>query len=465
MMDLWPFQKALYKDLRAGFRKHRSQCAVSPTGSGKTRLAAAITTAVYNDLSGRHKSIALYLVHRKELVEQTVATLGEGGFALGQDVGVIQSGHPVTPWAPLQVASIQTIVRRLDKLTWLNPKLIFIDETHHAAATTWERVLSHYHRSFRIGLTATPCRLDGKGLKPFFDRLVIGPQILDITPDYLCPVRTFTIPAHVDLKGMSMKAQASTMTGPVIANVVENWVRLASDRPSIFFCVNTEHSRNTAQKLQNLGFGAKHLDFKTPDAERRRALNDFREGRLQCLTNVELFTEGMDAKNCSCAVIARRTKSLTLWKQMNGRMMRKKPEGQYGICIDAADNVHGSELGVPDADVEWSLTDGVTTETRQSVGHSHRRCEACGYEYHKKASECPLCGAVPVKTAVSEVDAAVKEVSGKPKFKPTRRTLTREIMETNGDYDKLKKVARKYGYHQQWARRMKSIYFAFDGRR
>lgn len=466
MFELWPFQSRLKAEAGAGFRKFQSQCIVSPTGSGKTVLIAAITMQLYNELSSREKCIALYLVHRKELIDQTVNTLVEAGFRLGTEVGVIAAGHPVTPWAPLQVASIATIVRRLvpdNKLPWLDPRIVVPDEAHHVAAETWAQVFAKFPNAYKLGLTATPARLDGKGLKRFFQNLVIGPQILDITPDFLCPTLTYSIPPLVDLKGLSIKAAGAAMSGPVIADAIGNWQRLAGDRRTIFFCVNTKHSMDTVAKLQELGISAEHLDFKTPGSRRKAVLKSFREGGTQCISNVELFTEGMDAKACNCVVVARNTKSFTLWRQMNGRSMRKKPPGEDAIVIDAGGNVHGNGHGAADADVEWSLEYGVDPESKAKVATTHRRCEACGHEYLKKFDNCPLCGAAPLRSEITEVNANVELVKGGGRrgnaAKPTKRQLSAEILETEGDLGKLRDLRRKYGFHSKWPTRMQKIYF------
>ena len=463
--DLYPFQRDMVKGVRNAFKTDKHILTVMPTGTGKTVLSGFITQKVYNDLSGKTPSIALYLVHRKELINQTVETLGKMGFKLGEDVGIIASGHNYTPWAPLQVASIQTIVKRIEKLHWLKPRLVWVDECHHARARTWEKVLHHFDGAYRIGLTATPTRLDGKGLKEMFSVMVEGPQISDVVPQFLAPTRTYSVPSGVDLKKMTLSQQAQhAVKGPVIANAVTNWVKLARDRKTIFFCVDREHSMRNVEQLKAIGVNAEHLDFKTPDRVREQRLEDFRNGNIQVVSNYELFTEGVDAPACSAVVIARSVGSFSMWRQMNGRMMRKKPDGGDGLCIDLADNVHGHGHGAADQDVEWSLETGIDMKATQAKAALYMTCMACGFEYPKTNLMCPQCKFAPVKkeTEVNEVDAQVELVEKddkKKKIRVTKRTLSEEIRKTKGEYGKLEILRKKYGYHANWPNRMIKIYF------
>ena len=459
ILDPWPFQRKVIHRVQADLRKYPRLCIVMPTGSGKTLVSGHISLRVARELAGRQGGIALYLVHRKELIRQTVGTLKYLG--LGDQVGVIAAGQPGTPWAPLQIASIPTITRRLDKVTkWLNPKVIFVDEAHHVAAATWERVIRAFPNAFLIGMTATPVRLDGKGLGNYFDHLVLGPQISDLIPEYLAPVETFSIKPEYDLRNLrTQKALGEAQTGPIIANLVSAWERYCRDRRSLFFCVNIDHSKRTVARLVKRGVKAVHIDYKT--SNRERILDRYEAGDIQVLSNVELFTEGTDAPATACIVHGRPTNSFALYRQMNGRGFRRKQDGGNLIVLDCAGNfMHGG----PAADVDWELEFGVGEEQKKALKSSVRVCDACNYVYSVKEDRCPLCGVRPLTREVQEFDLELQKVdsysgsNGSAPPKPNKRELSRLIEETGGDAKKLHALARRFGYKAGWAKRMADLY-------
>ena len=312
-------------------------------------------------------------------------------------------------------------------------------------------------------MTATPCRLDGLGLQPFCDALVLGPQISEVVPDYLCRAELFEIPPNIDLKELrgsgrdySQKRLGAMQTGPVIADAVKNWRRLAYDRRTLFFAVDINHSKSIVERLRSIGVSAEHVDFKT--SNREAILERYQSGATQCLSNVELFTEGVDAPATNCIVHARPTLSLTLYRQMNGRGFRKKDDGGDLVVVDCAGN--SAYHGHPMADIIWELEHGVDEEARKSAAATHRRCENCDYVFVRTLHACPLCGVEPFREGVSEVDIDL-ESAGAPSpepLKPTRREISRRVMATGGDGDKLEELRKEYGYHPQWTKRMKDIY-------
>lgn len=461
-LRLWPFQGDVCRESQRALRSYRRIVVIVPTGGGKTAISGAISLQLARELAGREGGIALYLVHRKELIRQTARTLDRVGLA--GEYGILARDYPRTPWAPMQIGSIPYLRDKLDAIAeWLNPAVIFLDEAHHAAAESWAKVLATWPNAFLIGLTATPARLDGKGLKKFFDHLVLGPQISDLIPEYLCPVRMFQIPPSVDLKDLrkggrdfTKASLAAVKTGPVIADAVKAWQRHAPDRRTIFFAVDIEHSKSIQQRLAAAGVSAAHVDFKTPNRE--RILDQYQDGAIQCLTNVELFTEGMDAPATNCVVHARPTASFTLWRQMNGRGFRVKPDGGDLIVVDAANNsrLHGD----PDADVTWELEHGVLPEERKKLATTSRRCDNCDYVYPRTNAFCPLCGVAPYRDEVEEVDVELEESKGggTDPIKPTRRELSARILATGGDMDLLRELGKEYGYHAMWADRIKQVY-------
>ena len=453
--ELWPFQRDIVRRVREELPSNPATCIVCPTGAGKTAISGEISLQIARQLGDREGGVALYLVHRRELLYQTAETLDE--FGLSGSYGFIASDLPVTPWAPIQIISIPTLVRRLDRIDWLNPKVIFVDEAHHAAADTWARIINRFPNCFVIGLTATPQRKDGRGLKGIFNSLILGPQISDLQPEFLAPVDAFSVEPNFDIEKTTLADQASMQTGPVIAKVIENWERLAADRKTLFFAYDIDHSVNLTFRLQQLGYTAAHVDYKTDDAERRRIFREMRAGHIQCVSNSQIFTEGTDWPECECVVLARNTGSFPLFRQMNGRVMRLKKDGNRGMVIDTAGNCHLH--GDPSADVEWDLQHGTTKKQRKAIAAATRECEGCGFFYERKMTSCPLCGWFPTAPQPIEVNHDVVKFNGKARpVKQSKSVLNAEIVATGGDMEKLKELRRKYGYHGGWPAKMADIF-------
>ena len=440
----------------AGFRHgFRDQLLQLATGGGKTVLAGEVARRTYVEgRRKRHKGcVALYLVHRVELIHQTVNTLTN--FGLGDMTGVIQGSQPLSPNAPIQVASIATLVRRLGHYPWLRPKLVFFDECHHIRAHTWERVAGGFPKAYRLGLTATPARLDDKGLGTHFQHMILGPSIPElIRAGHLCPVKTMTIPLGLDLKNLSRPKSGGDYTirqlqgvlpkGPVIASTTHNFEKHARGRRCLNFSYSIESSRDTVAQLRGMGIRAEHVDGETDPILRDQIFNRFHRGETQFLSNVSLATEGVDVPECDCVIMSRPTASIVFYKQMAGRMMRPKADGREGLLLDLAGNV--DRHGDPDADIEWSLDDGVIAASASKARKAGRTCLSCGMRF--KGSECPACGEQWQGKLADERE--IEAVERKSKKRQTsdgqRREINRRIIETGGDPNKLRSLAASLGY-------------------
>ena len=217
------YQTRAISDLRIAYRQGaRAPLLVLPTGAGKTVVFAEIVRTA----SGRGRR-ALVLVHRRELILQASAKLRLAGV----EHGIIAAGFNLSS-NPVQVASVQTLVRRLPQIDW-QPDLIVIDEAHHAAAGSWERVLNHWPNAYRLGVTATPCRLDGRGLSDAFDHLVHGPSVADLIEcKFLTPARIFAPPVVADLSTVRTRA----------GDYATDQAATAMDRPSVTGDRSEEHN-------------------------------------------------------------------------------------------------------------------------------------------------------------------------------------------------------------------------------
>ena len=456
-MELRDYQQQVIDHANNALKESDSNLIVMPTGSGKTGVAGEISRRIagrYQD----HKSIALYLVHREELLNQTVATLGK--FGLDDMVGVIKSGMAPSPWKPLQVATVQTLGRRLDKVHWVDPLLIFIDEAHHARAKTWEQIIAAFPKAKRIGLTATPARLDNKGLGKWFASMTQGPSTADLIADgWLADFEIYSIPPNVDLTTMTTAQQDEAATGPVIASAAHNFERLARDRRTLHFGVSIRHSQAFVEKLRERGYRAEHLDGDTPHRNRDAILERFDRGETQVLSNCALFKEGLDCPECDCVILSKFTKSITDYRQAVGRAMRKKVDGRKSIIIDLCGLFawHGS----PDREVAWTLEDGWIDESRKNNANAITRCEACDFVYPSKQKICPNCGHESTVPVPVEVDIDLEEVALKRKnrsVQKAKREENRRIIATGGDSKKLHALAKELGYSPGVVRKWKPIY-------
>lgn len=356
---------------------------VAPTGSGKTVMA----TALVEELAVP----TLWLAHRKELIDQAAHRLE----AHNLPVGIIMAGYAPLPLAQVQVASVQTLVRREKP----HAQLIVIDEAHHATAKTYGDILDCYPNAARVGLTATPFRLDGRGLGDLFGELVVA-----ATTKELCELGVLHAPKvwcskSPDLRGVKVIAgdyqlgalSKRTNTDELNADIVRTWLKHAKDRRTVAFAVDVEHSQAITQAFQAHGVAAEHLDGSTPRDVRDAILSRLRQGETRIVCNCMVLTEGWDLPALECAVIARPTASLNLHLQMIGRVMRACDGKDGAIVLDHAGNHHVH--GLVTRRLDYSL-DG---EAR--VGHSEplglRRCPICGLMFDAEGNQCPDCGWMP----------------------------------------------------------------------
>ena len=383
-MKLRPYQKKLIKSLRkAFFEKHRSVCLQLPTGAGKTIIAAFIAQQRAEEKKGK----TLILTHRGEILHQFYETLALVG--LQQKVGIIASKHPPNPHALFQIATIQTLARR--KLP--EARFVIIDEAHHVRAKTWERIVQHYkeHKSHILGLTATPARLDGRGLGKIFSYLVCGPSLHDLVKHkYLAPAQAIHIEDAIDVSDIkrsmgdyAKRELASKATKKLSKMQAEHICKHARARKTIFFGVTREHAEMVDAYLRKMGLRSAYIDGDTEDKKRQKILQRFATGNIQCLCNVELFTEGLDAPACDTVAMGRPTMSLTLYLQMIGRALRPAQD-KKAIILDMAGNTE--RHGLHDEPHEWSLTDGIKYP-HQPNRDRVQACKRCGHLWRPKSKK------------------------------------------------------------------------------
>lgn len=358
---------------------------VLPTGGGKRIMAAAwISRAI-----GLGKR-AWFLVHRQELLDQSADTLEEFRIPFGR----IKAGIRPDYEAPCQLASIQSLLNRLEQVPV--PDVIVCDEFHHARSKTWETVLATNPQAFILALTATPQRLDGKGLGKMADAMVVGPTMRElIDQGYLADFVIYAPPAP-DLKDVhtvagdyNQEELAAAIDKPqIVGDVVDHYRKHADGTQAICFAVNRLHSRHLVEAFNQAGIRAKHVDAETPKIERALAFEDFAKRRFRVLSNVEIAGEGVDIAGIEAVICARPTKSLTLALQQWGRGLRVKPDGRKCIILDHAGNVF--RHGLPDDPREWTLTADRIKRAGPTVEIT--TCPGCFAVVPAATVVCPQCG-------------------------------------------------------------------------
>jgi superfamily II DNA or RNA helicase len=435
--------------MRLGVRRILLQL---PTGGGKTVMAAA--------MHGSAMDLGLtseFIVHRKELVDQTSRTFTQFGIPHG----FIAAGHPLLRDELVSIAGVGTLVNRLEQM--LPPNLATVDEAHHATAASWQRLLDEYGEAFVIGLTATPERLDGKGLDDQFDVMIKGPPVAELIRRGYLSDFDYYAPGQPDLTGIHTTAGdfnrgeiAELMDKPkLIGDVIEHYLRLAEGQPGIVFAASREHSRHMADAFLSHGIRAAHVDGAMPDRERDRVVAAFRAGDIRVMTNVDLFGEGFDVPGIVYCGLARPTKSLSLFMQQCGRALRMFDGKPNAILADHAGNV--LRHGLPDDEREWSLKGRVVRQ--RSAGENDalpvRQCKVCFRVSPSTATQCPGCGEqFPVQVRkLEQEDGQLTKVEREAlrRQRAIDRKIEERACESPDDFIALAK-ARGYANPRGWAK-------------
>ena len=445
---LRPYQEKAVADVRRAISDSSKRVLlVSPTGSGKTVCFAYIVA--HGVARGTR---ILILAHRQELLDQA-----EGALTIaGAPYGVIAAGQPETD-APVQLASVATLARRLGR--WSDQfDLVVLDEAHHTVARSWAKVIASQPRARILGVTATPERLDGRGLAEQFDALIEGPTVAElIAGKWLSPFVVFEPTAAPDMSAARVRAgdfmiedQREAMDGVIVQSAVDERQRLCPDDPTLVFCVDVEHSKEVAQRFREHGATALHVDGETPAAARRAAIAALGDGGLQIITNCSLFGEGVDVPNIGAVILLRPTASLALHLQMIGRSLRPAPGKDRALILDFAGNC--SRHGLPDAPHAWSLDAKPRRPCERPDGPRLRRCKACTALNRAAALECSECGA-DLRTIAErrEIEIALREAQRRETEDAVARMQKYERYAWAGaDVDRLQVVARVSGYRLGW---------------
>lgn len=419
--------EAIGKTALAWRNGYRRPCIVIPCGGGKSIITAEMAKRT-TDRGNR----VLFLVHRRELCEQIENTFTNWGVNMEL----------------CTVGMVQTITRRLDRIE--PPKLIITDENHHCLASSYRRIYDAFPQAFGVGVTATPIRLNGGGLGDVNDKLIIGPSVRELIFRNCLSDFDYYAPQVADLSDLKRKSggdfdqnQAAEllMDKAIYGDILKHYQKLADGVKAVCYCATIDHSKEMAQRFQEAGIPAAHIDGDTSKDLRAQIVQDFREGRIQILCNVDLISEGFDVPDCGCCILLRPTKSLTLFIQQSMRSMRYVP-GKRAVIIDHVGNVH--RFGLPDQDRAWSL-DPKPQKTQENTVHV-RQCPECFFT-HNSAPKCPNCGHIYQKTK----EEILEEKKEQELAKIERKVAMIDSAEECSSAKELFAFAKKKGYKSGWA--------------
>jgi superfamily II DNA or RNA helicase len=328
----------------------------------------------------------------------------------------------------VQVVGVATAARR----TGLpRPDLIIVDECHLAVANSYRQVIAAAGSPLLLGLTGTPQRLDGRGLREVFDLIVPTCSTAELIDEgLLAPVRCFA-PPGADLSGIGKRggdfdqgAAGAVMSRPaVVGDALSHWKKLCSGRRGVAFCTTVAHAEAVAQQWRSAGFRAMAVHGNSDDTERREAMAGLRAGRLDLVACAQLWIAGVDVPQIDTVIWLRPTASLTAWLQGNGRGLRIAPGKADLLILDHVGNC--ARLGHPLTAHEWSL-DGRTKRDRQAAP-SVRVCPRCFSAMPSGRPVCPDCGHefAPERRELQTVEGELVEVQRREakREQATARTL------------------------------------------
>ena len=441
MIDLRPYQQQLVNQIRGQYQLgHKSVLAVLSTGGGKTYIFSYI--AQQASVKGNR---VLILVHRAELLDQASRSLRSMDVAHG----LIQAGKAMDLSRTVQVASVQTLARRLHLLPRDFFQLLVVDEAHHTAANQWARVIEHFHKAKLLGVTATPIRSDGRGLGEHYQAMVQGPTAEQLTDQGFLAAAKVLAPPGFDSTGLRKRMgdfdqrEAEQRVGTIMGDCLGHYRRHLPGQTAIAFCCSVAHAEAVADLFQRNGIAAASVDGTMDAAQRRELLQRLAAGDLKVLTSCALIGEGVDVPSVGGCILLRPTASVALHLQMIGRCLRPQP-GKRAVVLDHVGNT--LRLGHHLEPREWTL-DGIKKRDREQAP-SVKVCPQCFATSASAVQVCRECGHVfapQERRELQQVDGELVEMAARAK---------RREQSSARDLEALRELAQQRGYKRGWAERV-----------
>ena len=336
-IKLFDYQEDMKERIEKALRLHRSVMAQMPTGTGKTYL---LTAVIDSFVSNNPKENVWIVAHRRELVSQIDETVRKFHSYSASNTSSLLSS--------VKAMSIQWLMRHYDEIEG-EPGMIVIDEAHHALAKTYKEMWERFPKAKFLGLTATPCRLNGKGFTDLFDVLVQSwgvPEFISkgrlATYDFVSIKSDGVTQRLIDSlqkRGADGDYQNKEMDmllnkKPSIDRLYRSLEEFGKDRKGIVYAINISHAQKITKLYQEHGVKAIAIDSKTPATERQQDIEAFKKGDIQVLVNVDIFSEGFDCPDVEFVQLARPTLSLAKYLQMVGRGLRVAKGKKNCVIID-----------------------------------------------------------------------------------------------------------------------------------
>lgn len=337
-----------------------------PTGTGKTRLFTSIIRDI-NVWGLRHNINyrILIIAHRSELIEQSSRSLDKYHIKHGVLAGTMKDKRDLTQ--AIQVASIQTIIHSSNRclIEGLQFDFIIIDEAHHAVANSYQKLWKFCPNSKKLGVTATPWRMNNSGFAQIFDAYIPSMSIKEfIQKGWLATYQYYSIPSDseiiksiesirdFDIEG-DYKSSVLTQvfdTSKIRAQLYNSYAKNALGKKGIIYSISREHSEHICSQYRSHNIAIENIDSETPAKTRENIIKAFKNGEIDIIVTVDIFSEGFDCPDIEFIQLARSTKSLVKYIQQVGRGLRKNGNKRCVIL----DNVGMySRFGLPDEEHDW----------------------------------------------------------------------------------------------------------------
>lgn len=384
-INLRPYQLALKNKAREAFKNNKRVILLAPCGSGKTVIASSIM----QDAIKKGNKV-WFIVHRSELMKQANDTLERYGISKKN----------------IEVYMVQSLAHKLDKIKE-EPNLIIVDECQHSSSSTYRKIINQYPNAYILGLSATPTRLTGKPLGDIYETIiseVTAKQLIEMK--YLADYSYYAPELNIDFNNIKIKAgdydtedvNRAMSKAKIYGDIIKTYKKLANNKKTILYCASIEYSKKMEKLFSENGYKIKHFDGTTPEKERQQIVEDFRNNKIQMLTNVDLIGEGFDVPDCECVLLLRPTQSLNLFIQSSTRCLRKNGD-KKAIIIDYVNNIQ--KHGLPTMDRQWSLDKKVKEYDNENDDGTLRIrvCKEC-FSTFEGGNVCPYCGAEYELTAI-----------------------------------------------------------------
>lgn len=427
ILDLWKeFERVLYQ---------------LGTGGGKTRIIREIVDILKTSM------VTIYIVaHRDNLVDQLSGELHDAGIRHG----IIKADAPYLRYR-VQVCSIQTLVRRFDKID--DGDYIIIDEAHHAKASYYIKVLNRYPRAKVLGMTATPRRPDNKPLSDIFQKLLLGPTNKELMEQKHLSDFEYFAPDDVSADGIAIDKKDGDFdkkqvfervsSKKITGSAIEHYRQYADHKPAIVACVTIEHCELVAQQFREEGYKAYAIHSGISKGHQKELRDGLASGEVELLMTCGIIGEGTDIPVAVCLIWLYMTASEVVFLQYCGRVLRVAKDKDSAIILDHCGN--WTRHGLPDDDRHWTLDGPRKIEKGESI---YKRCPECQHPVKKVLSVCPYCGFQFPKREASErqlpqeTEGKLVKIRSKQKRSELAVLLARQAV----NFDHALEISEKNGF-------------------